>query len=125
MLCVGDERTAREGARSRRGGPFAAPTDGVSILIVDDDANFCTAVGRALASTPFLPFSVGGGGEVTVPEVGRYRDLVLPNRRKRQGARGPSRTARGSTERAAKVVNRPAEARAVENDFTGRTGSRR
>src|SRR5437899_2195725 len=61
MLCTGDETTTREGPPRRRGGPFTAPTDGVPILIVDDDANFCAAVSRALASVPFLPFSVRGG----------------------------------------------------------------
>jgi CheY-like chemotaxis protein len=61
MLCTGDETTTREGPRHRRGGPFTAPTDGIPILIVDDDAHFCTAVSRALASVPFLPFSVRGG----------------------------------------------------------------
>jgi len=63
MLYAGDEPTPRERASSRRGGPFAAPAGGVPILIVDDDRDFCAAVGRALASTSFLPFAVPGGVE--------------------------------------------------------------
>ena len=61
MLCTGDETKTRQFPRPRRGGPFTAPADGIPILVVDDDANFCTAVSRALASGPFVPFPVRGG----------------------------------------------------------------
>jgi len=63
MLCAGDEPTIRGRERNARGGPLATPADGVPILIVDDDANFCTAVRRALARTPFRPYAVAGGAE--------------------------------------------------------------
>jgi len=63
MLCAGDEGTPREEAPRRHGEPSPASSDGVPILVVEDDPNFRTFVTRALASTPFVPTAVGSGGD--------------------------------------------------------------
>ena len=56
-----------------------APTDGVPILILDDDARFCAA-SRALASLPFVPFSVRGGANALqfLARTARFEDASRP-----------------------------------------------
>jgi CheY-like chemotaxis protein len=61
MLWAGDETPPREGGRPRRYDFLTVAADGVPILVVDDDPNFCLAVGRAVASLPLRPFSVRSG----------------------------------------------------------------
>ena len=61
MRWAGEGASSRDGARGRPGGPVATATDAVPILVVDDDANFCAAVARVLAATPFRPFAVRSG----------------------------------------------------------------
>jgi CheY-like chemotaxis protein len=80
MLCTGDETTRRESPRRRREAVFTRPADGVPILVVDDDPNFCTAVARALASGPFLPFSVRGGADALrfLARVAPFEDAPRP-----------------------------------------------
>jgi len=58
MLWAGDETPTRNPGRQHREGRLTSPADDVPILVVDDDANFCTAISRALAGVPFQPFSV-------------------------------------------------------------------
>ena len=49
------------------------------ILILDDDARFCAA-SRALASLPFVPFSVRGGADALqfLARTARFEDASRP-----------------------------------------------
>lgn len=58
MLWAGEDTPTRNPDRQQREGRLTSPADDVPILVVDDDANFCTTVSRALAGVPFRPFSV-------------------------------------------------------------------
>ena len=63
MLWAGDDTPSRSPGRLRRDGAFTLPADAVPILVVDDDAHFCAAVTRAVASLPFQTFSVRSAAE--------------------------------------------------------------
>ena len=63
MLWAGDETPTRTPGRQHREARLTSPADEVPILVVDDDANFCSAVSRALANEPFRPFSARSAAE--------------------------------------------------------------
>ena len=76
---LGQRHDAPVTARRAGTADAPAPTDGVPILILDDDARFCAA-SRALASLPFVPFSVRGGADALqfLARTARFEDASRP-----------------------------------------------
>lgn len=63
MPCSPDGPPTGDGARSRRDGAAEAPPDRVFVLVIEDDPDYSRAIGRAVASTQFLPSFVVTGAD--------------------------------------------------------------